>query len=73
MFPLTLLIFAKSDFMGMILKGISKSMGIGGLAEMIVKSAVSFYLSITENSSGVIHKAASHAFHENDVPCPSLW
>ena len=53
--------------------GISKSMGIGGPVEMIIEKLARLYLKLTENSAGVIHKAASHAFHENDTPCPSLW
>ena len=53
--------------------GISKSMGIGGPIEVLIEKSARFYLKLTENSAGVVHKAASHAFHENDVPCPSLW
>ena len=53
--------------------GISKSMGIGGPVEVIIEKLARLYLRLTENSAGVIHKAASHAFHENDTPCPSLW
>ena len=53
--------------------GISKSIGIEGPIEVMIEKMARFYLKVTENSAGVIHRAASHAFHENDIPCPSLW
>jgi hypothetical protein len=54
-------------------KGISRSMGIGGAAEKIIEKGARLYLKLTENSAGVMHRASSHAFHENSVPAPALW
>jgi hypothetical protein len=53
--------------------GLSKSMGIGGIGEKAVELAALTYLKATENTVGVQHRAASEAFHNNDVPAPSLW
>lgn len=53
--------------------GISKSMGIGGIGEKLIEYTARGYLKLTENSAGVVHKAASKAFHDNDVMAPSLW
>ena len=39
---------------------------------MIEKSAA-FYLHLVRDTSGVLHRASSAAFHDNKVPAPSLW
>lgn len=54
-------------------KGISRSMGIGGPMEVLIEKTARLYLKLTENSAGVMHRASSHAFHENDTPAPALW
>ena len=54
-------------------RGISKSVGAPRFLEMPIEIAVRGYLKLIEGSAGVLHKAASQAFHENDIPAPSLW
>lgn len=54
-------------------KGISRSMGIGGVVEKVIEKVARGYLKVTENSAGVMHRASSHAFHENSIAAPSLW
>jgi hypothetical protein len=54
-------------------KGIARSMGMGGAVEVMVENTARLYLKMTENSAGVMHRASSHAFHENEVSAPSLW
>lgn len=54
-------------------KGISRSMGIGGVAEKMIEKCAQAYLKVTENSAGVMHRASSHAFHENSIDAPALW
>lgn len=53
--------------------GISKSIGVPKLLEKPVEIICRGFLKLTENSAGVLHRRASNSFHENDVPCPSLW
>lgn len=54
-------------------KGVSRSMGIGGIMETLVERSVRLYLSVTHNTSGVLHRESSAAFHGNSIPAPSLW
>ncbi len=54
-------------------KGISRSMGIGGIVEKIIEKSAEAYLKVTYDSAGVMHRASSHAFHENQIPAPALW
>jgi len=54
-------------------KGISRSMGIGGIVEKVIEKFAEAYLKITYDSAGVMHRASSHAFHENKIPAPALW
>ena len=48
-------------------KGIARSMGVGGLMEQVVEKSARLYLKATENGAGVMHRASSHAFHENTI------
>lgn len=54
-------------------KGISRSMGIGGIVEKVIEKFAEAYLKITYDSAGVMHRASSHAFHENKITAPALW
>ena len=54
-------------------KGISRSMGIGGVVEKAIEKCAQGYLKLTYDSAGVMHRASSHAFHENSIPAPALW
>ena len=38
-----------------------------------VRKALSAYLAITKNTSGIEHQASSEAFHNNILQAPSLW
>lgn len=60
------------DFNG-IATGVSKSMGIGGFGEKLIEYSLKGFLKVTENSSGVEHRASSQAFHNNFIKAPSLW
>ena len=54
-------------------RGISKSVGAPKFLEKTIELAARTYLKATERSAGVLHRAASAAFHDNDVHSPSLW
>lgn len=60
------------DFMN-ISKGIARSMGMGGVVEALVERIARTYLALTYNTSGVLHRQSSAAFHGNKVSAPSLW
>ena len=60
------------DFNG-IADGVSQSMGIGGVRELLLKTALAAYLRFTRDGAGVQHREASAAFHANPVRVPALW
>ena len=53
--------------------GIGASMGMGSTVSSIVAGVVGLYLESVKNTAGREHAAASHAFHNNHIPAPSLW
>mmetsp|Transcript_10957 Transcript_10957/g.25680 ORF Transcript_10957/g.25680 Transcript_10957/m.25680 type:complete len:223 (-) Transcript_10957:86-754(-) len=54
--------------------GVARSMGYGGIREIAIKSAMSFYLEATKDGAGVVHRASSKRFHANGLAqVPSLW
>ena len=54
-------------------KGISRSMGINGIGQKAIEHTARAYLKLTENTSGVLHRASSSAFHNNHISAPALW
>jgi hypothetical protein len=58
-----------------IANGISHSMGFQHpIARKCIELLAKSYLLLTSNSAGVLHKASSSAFHNNDLTAaPSLW
>ena len=61
------------DFNG-IAGGVARSMGFGGVREMLIRGILTSYLEATKNSAGVLHRASSERFHGNDLAdVPSLW
>jgi hypothetical protein len=66
-------VFDSPPDMNGIADGIAKSMGIGGVRESMIRSAVSCYLRATEASAGKEYAASSAAFRANPIDAPSLW
>jgi alpha-beta hydrolase superfamily lysophospholipase len=66
-------IFDSPPDFGGIAKGVSRSIGIGPPISHAVELGLRAYLKATENTSGVCHRAASEAFHDNHITAPSLW
>lgn len=61
------------DFRG-IAKGVSRSIGVGAPVSVAVELLLRGYLKATEGTSGVVHRKASEAFHNNHLThAPSLW
>jgi hypothetical protein len=61
------------DFNG-IAGGVARSMGFGGVRELLIRGALSSYLEATKDTAGVLHRASSERFHGNDLSgVPSLW
>jgi hypothetical protein len=53
--------------------GISKGIGIPVFLQGFVKATIDAYLNMTAKTTGVEHKAASDAFHANQINAPALW
>lgn len=56
-----------------IANGAARSMGVGGIREVVFTQALRLYLALTRDTAGVHHRAASDAFHANSVRAPALW
>jgi hypothetical protein len=58
---------------GSIAHGISKSFNLPTPFEKTIEMMAKGYLSLTHDTAGVEHRAASHSFHNNFVQAPALF